>query len=32
MGDEITVDTGKSKITLDKLGSIQPGMARFVAE
>lgn len=32
MSDEIRVDTGKSKISLDELGSIQPGMARFMAE
>lgn len=32
MSDEIRVDTGKSQITLDELGSIQPGMARFMAE
>jgi hypothetical protein len=32
MTNDIIVDTGKSKITLDELGSIQPGMARLMAE
>jgi hypothetical protein len=30
--DQLLVNTGKSQITLDELGSIQPGMARFMAE
>jgi len=32
VADEILVDTGKSKITLDQLGAIQPGMARIMPE
>lgn len=32
MADEIVVNTGKGTLTLDELGQIQPGMARFMAE
>ena len=32
MADEILSDTGKSQLTLDQLGMIQPGMARIMPE
>jgi len=32
MAHDISVDTGKAIITLDELGSIQPGMSRLMAE